>query len=140
MKHIICWILILHTLHAPIPCPDLDGECRGAPVESLTDWDAWHVLLLGVESPRDIDRGPFRPTRETPDEKPQLSPYGDAAICSNPDSLRQVSLEVTLTSGWLPHNGFVLPFEGMERDRRPPAPPPDPGSATSCERLCRWLI
>ncbi len=85
MKACVTWLLILLTVHAPLPCPDLDGECRGTPIDSLTEAHAWHVLLLGVQPNDDIDRGPIRPSDSehpvTPDETPfgKLSIVGSAA-------------------------------------------------------------
>ncbi len=85
MKTGVAWLLILLSIHAPIPCPDLDGECRGTPIESLAEAQAWHVLLLGIRPADDIDRGPIRPSDSehpvTPDETPfgKLSIVGSAA-------------------------------------------------------------
>jgi hypothetical protein len=80
VKLILVWVLILHTFHAPLPCPELDGECRGTPIESLAEPHAWHVLLLGVRSPRDIDCGPFAPVRDPSDKRPVFSLYGEEAV------------------------------------------------------------
>ena len=40
--------------------PDLDGECRGTPIQSLVEGQAWHPILLGVRPNDDVDRGPIR--------------------------------------------------------------------------------
>lgn len=74
------YVLMAVLLHCPIPCPDLDGECRGVPIESLADANAWHVLLLGVRPNDDIDRGPIRPKDKAPQDDPSQSPFGDHAM------------------------------------------------------------
>lgn len=73
-------ILIVQMFHLPLPCPDLDGECRGTPILSLAEANAWHLLIAGVQPNDDIDRGPFR--SDDSDKKSPLSdsPYGDLAI------------------------------------------------------------
>src|SRR5712691_5279505 len=81
MKAGIVWLLILLTIHAPVPCPDLDGECRGSPIESLAEMQAWHVLLLGIRPNDDIDRGPIRPDDQTP-RTPDETPLGKLAVVS----------------------------------------------------------
>lgn len=82
MKSCIEWLLILLTVHAPVPCPDLDGECRGTPIESLAEMQAWHVLMLGIRPNDDIDRGPIR--SNDPDEPytPDETPLGKLAVVS----------------------------------------------------------
>lgn len=82
MKTSIAWLLILLTIHAPIPCPDLDGECRGTPIESLAEMQAWHVLMLGVRPNDDIDRGPIRPSDEEHPTTPDETPLGKLAVVS----------------------------------------------------------
>ncbi len=81
MKTGIVWLLILLTIHAPVPCPDLDGECRGTPIESLAEMQAWHVLMLGVRPNDDIDRGPIRQNDQTPCT-PDETPLGKLAVVS----------------------------------------------------------
>lgn len=66
MRLFVIIVLILNAIHCPIPFPDLDGECRGVPIVSLTDANAWHVLMLGVVPNDDIDNGPVR----TGDDRP----------------------------------------------------------------------
>src|SRR5438093_9845191 len=81
MQSTVSWLLILLTIHAPVPCPDLDGECRGSPIESLAEMQAWHVLLLGIRPNDDIDRGPIRPDEQTPCT-PDETPLGKLAVVS----------------------------------------------------------
>lgn len=80
MRAILHWILILHVLHLPVPFPDLDGECRGAPIHSLSEAHAWHVMILGVCPNEDIDRGPIRTHRDGDRDVPVDSPFGDLVI------------------------------------------------------------
>ena len=91
MKSCVAWLLILLTIHAPVPCPDLDGECRGTPIESLVEMQAWHVLLLGIRPNDDIDRGPIRPSDSEHPDTPDETPLGKLAIvsgsASNPASV-----------------------------------------------------
>lgn len=81
MKSGVAWLLILLTIHAPVPCPDLDGECRGTPIESLAEMQAWHVLMLGIRPNDDIDRGPIRQDGQTPCT-PDETPLGKLAVVS----------------------------------------------------------
>ena len=76
------WLLILLTSHTPFPCPDLDGECRGTPIESLAEMQAWHVLLLGIRPNDDIDRGPIRPSDSEYPDTPDETPLGKLAVVS----------------------------------------------------------
>lgn len=82
MRACITWLLILLTVHAPLPCPDLDGECQGTPIESLAEMQAWHVLLLGVRPADDIDRGPIHPTDPDDPATPDETPFGKLAVVS----------------------------------------------------------
>ncbi len=82
MRAVLIWIVVLHTLHLPLPCPDLDGECRGTLISSLTQLHAWHVLILGVRPNDDIDRGPFRTNHRSDDTAPTGSRFGDPVISS----------------------------------------------------------
>lgn len=82
MKSCVVWLLILLTIHAPVPCPDLDGECRGAPIESLAEMQAWHVLMLGIRPNDDIDRGPIRPSDQGNPTTPDETPLGKLAVVS----------------------------------------------------------
>lgn len=82
VRRILAWLLTLHALHVPIPFPDLDGECRGAPIVSLSDLNAWNVLLIGVRPNDDIDRGPIRNRRDPGSDLPSDSPFGDPPVLS----------------------------------------------------------
>jgi hypothetical protein len=77
VRTLLAWVLILHTLHLPIPFPDLDGECRGVPILSLSNSNAWHVLLIGVRPNDDIDRGPIRTSHQPNGRAPGETPFGD---------------------------------------------------------------
>jgi len=79
----LLFLLVLQMLHLPLPCPDLDGECRGTPILSLADANAWHTLLLGVRPNDDVDRGPFRNDRSEGRKTPSDSPYDDLALTSD---------------------------------------------------------
>lgn len=77
-------LIILQLLHVPLPCPDLDGECRGTPIVSLLDYNAWHHLITGITPNTDIDRGPFN-NSHSPERSPLSdSPFGDLAMVSVP--------------------------------------------------------
>ena len=80
VRFILSWILILHVLHLPVPAPDLDGECRGVPILSLSEMHAWHILILGVRPNDDIDQGPIRNDDKGNSGAPADSPFGDPAI------------------------------------------------------------
>jgi hypothetical protein len=77
------WLLIIFTLHLPIPCYDLDGDDDGVPIHGPSDLHAWHILLLGVASPSDIDRGPFDTGSPERDSGPD--PYGPCFVDSADD-------------------------------------------------------
>lgn len=80
MRSLLSIVLILQLLHLPVPYPDLDGECRGVPIQSLADGNAWHIVLLGVRPNDDVDRGPIRPLDENSTADPLHSPFGDPAM------------------------------------------------------------
>jgi hypothetical protein len=96
MRAALSILLVLHLLHLPVPCPDLDGECRGVPIEGLADANAWHIVLLGVRPNDDVDRGPIRPVDSDHDSSPSpfcnhaavaasKSHVGASAITGEPD-------------------------------------------------------
>jgi hypothetical protein len=139
VRFVLVWVLILHTLHAPIPCPDLDGECRGMPIESLSESHAWHFLLLGVQSPKDIDRGPFAPARDASEKRTIFSPYGDEAL--QPRDCLDAESEPICIQLLEPVASDVKPgsparrssrFEDDDRRRS--------HGIAHCALLCRWLI
>lgn len=135
MHRFLTWVLILHTLHAPVFMPDTDGECRGAPIESLTESQAWHPVLLGVRPNDDLDRGPIR-TGDQQDSSFDGSQFGDLAI------LGTVSVNSPSSAVWLP---VVLSHEvfRVEALRVFPAVPaiasPVAGRA-ACVSYCLWRI
>lgn len=142
MRTVLAWILILHALHLPIPFPDLDGECRGTPICSLFELDAWHVLMLGVKPNDDIDRGPIRRTGDDPNEVPTETPFGDTAV------LATVSAAHSLEMIGLPHDSLFVIWtsEGQNDDfirllsskrQRPLAVPI---ARTACICFCSWLV
>ncbi len=81
-RRILISLLILQMLHLPLPCPDLDGECRGTPIESLNDSNAWHVVITGIKPNDDVDLGPFRSDHSERKNRSADSPYGDLALSS----------------------------------------------------------
>lgn len=80
MNAAISILMILQLVHVPILCPDLDGECRGVPIESLAEGHAWHVVLLGVLPNDDVDRGPIRSQNQDSPWRHTESPFGDPAM------------------------------------------------------------
>ncbi len=74
----LCWLLLLCVGHCPVPSFDADWDDRGVPFDSVFDSHAWHMLLLGVAAPDDVDRGPFR---EQSDDG-STSPYGAEFVVS----------------------------------------------------------
>lgn len=74
-RSILILTLALHIVHVPILVPDLDGECRGVPIGSLIERQAWHPILLGVRPNDDVDRGPIR--TEGSDRGLDASPFGE---------------------------------------------------------------
>lgn len=80
MCKVLSWILVVHALHLPVPFPDLDGECRGTPIRSLSELHAWHILLVGVQPNDDIDHGPFHTEDEGDDSNSSGSLFGETAI------------------------------------------------------------
>lgn len=105
MKSWIVWVLLLITAHVPVPFPDLDGENRGAPIESLTELQAWHPLFLGIRPNDDIDRGPFRSREDNQPESERESPFGSPAVVGGCRS-GVVAVERTIAFGWSPSPEF----------------------------------
>ncbi len=141
MKSVIVWLLILLTIHAPIPCPDLDGECRGTPIESLAEMQAWHVLMLGVRPNDDIDRGPIRQDGQTPCT-PDETPLGKLAVVSV-----AVSNSASAVAAWdvEPIGSVHLPLLAVELSLSSVAPvgwrPPIATlSSRRLSRLCVWRV
>lgn len=142
MKSGIAWLLILLTIHAPVPCPDLDGECRGVPIEGLAEMQAWHVLMLGIRPNDDIDRGPIRPSDQENPTTPDETPLGKLAV---------VSVAVTHSANAV----AVWDLEPIGSDHFPPfavdpslsgvapvwwRPPIAASSSRRLARLCVWRV
>lgn len=142
MHAILHWILILHVLHLPVPFPDLDGECRGAPIHSLAEAHAWHVMILGVSPNEDIDQGPIRTSDDGFPEAPLDSLFGDPAInatssvaCLNAAFLTpalSILPQYVSANASAPGNSDVLRYERTVVDT---------ASAQSVRsRLCVWCV
>lgn len=142
MKTSIAWLLILLTIHAPIPCPDLDGECRGTPIESLAEMQAWHVLMLGIRPNDDIDRGPIRPSDEEHPATPDETPFGKLAVVgvavSHSASLAAVTAAEPIGSG----DVSLLAVDPRLSDVEAVWWQPSIGSSCSrrLARLCVWRV
>ena len=142
MRAVMLWIVVFHTLHLPLPCPDLDGECRGALISSLTQSHAWHVLILGVRPNDDIDRGPFRTNNENNDSSPTGSPFGDPVISSGSgSSLTLVVCELSepefFSHALLPLIDTVRALRDVESNRNSER---SLYARTFCSRYSVWLI
>lgn len=142
MRHVLCWVLIVHALHLPVPVPDMDGECRGAPINSLSELHAWHVLMIGVRPNDDIDRGPIHTDGDPQNNDPDHSLFGDWANVASfqSGSLTEFSWLPTLTA-WLhlvvqSSNEHVacLRLHGLERK------PVVPIARVACVCFCSWQI
>ena len=141
MRRALLWILVLNTLHLPIPCPDLDGECRGAPIHSLAEAHAWHLCLLGVRPNDDIDRGPFR-RGDGQERAPTGSPFGDAGL----DLKRSPTVARPLFQYSGPSwslGGTAHVTSGIDAVPRPLGPSPRTRASTAaehCALACVWRI
>lgn len=133
----VTWLLILLTSHVPFPCPDLDGECRGTPIESLAEMQAWHVLLLGIRPNDDIDRGPIRPNDSEHPDTPEDTPFGKVVIvsaaASNTASLASLESLAPIRSAYLPLLVIDSGLSGVAPIWRWPQ------QATSSTRRLAWL-
>lgn len=142
MKTVVIWLLILLTIHAPIPCPDLDGECRGTPIESLAEMQAWHVLMLGIRPNDDIDRGPIRPSDQGNPSTPDETPLGKLAVVSIADSYSASTATVWTAD---PNGSDHLPLLAVDLSLSSVAPvwwrPPIAASSSRrLARLCVWRV
>ncbi len=141
MRAMFVWMLVLHTLHVPVPFPDLDGECRGTPIQSFADAHAWHVLLLGVLPNDDIDRGPFRTDDEGHRRGATDSPFGDSGILS----AASVSVEgpPTRLAAFLPFGEDCLPVRQGDSDGQLSSWITEvdaPVARAACVRFCVWQV
>lgn len=136
-------LLIMQMLHLPLPCPDLDGECRGTPIKSLIESSAWHVVITGIRPNDDVDRGPFRINDSERKNRLSESPYGDLALSSAPVTVTQGT---TTESNDLIRNAFTLSeFAGSKLPNSSRAFPNPHGSFLLAARTlraqsCVWLI
>lgn len=140
MRSAMRWLLILLTIHAPVPCPDLDGECRGSPIESLAEMQAWHVLMLGIRPNDDIDRGPIRPSDQNAPSTPDETPLGKLAVVSvavsNPASA--VAIAERICSDHLPLLAVDPSLSAVAPDWW--RPPIATSSSHRLARLCVWRV
>lgn len=142
MKTCLTWLLVLLTIHAPVPCPDLDGECRGTPINSLTETQAWHVLLLGIRPADDIDRGPIRPSDSEHPVMPDETPFGKLSIIGSaaPSVAGLVALDgvIPFSTDHAPLLVVDARLMGVTAVWRE-----SPSAAPSCRRLaqlCVWRV
>lgn len=135
-------ILVLQMLHLPLPCPDLDGGCRGTPILSLADANAWHLLITGVRPNDDVDRGPFRTDNSERSRVPSDSPYGDLAISSA--SVHAISCGIELSrSLYYATKGVAFSrnrFDTQDRSFRPIEDVWISDARTLRAFTCIWLI
>jgi hypothetical protein len=141
MRRILVYLLLLNAIHLPIPFPDLDGECRGTPINGLTDGNAWHVLITGVMPNDDIDRGPMRNDREPLGEAPGETPFGDpAAIAAGKVSAPRLMLDSrSCVTTLVPDDLGVISSNSRQIavvDDRPPIPV----ARASCVCFCSWQV
>lgn len=91
MRTALTILLALLLSHLPVPFPDLDGECGGAPIHSLVECRAWYVLMLGVVPNDDIEYGPVR-SNNSDERAPVDSPFGHAAMLNGTSVLGVTSI------------------------------------------------
>lgn len=91
MRTALTILLAVLLSHLPVPFPDLDGECGGAPIHSLVECRAWYVLMLGVVPNDDIEYGPVR-SNNSDERAPVDSPFGDAAMLDGMSGLGVTSI------------------------------------------------
>ena len=137
LRYLVGWVLILHAVHLPIPFPDLDGECRGTPIHSLAEEQAWHIVLLGVQPQDDIDRGPIR-TGKAGEERLADTLFGAYAVIAAREVLHAdfaiaivtfvLSLQITAAT-WL-----YRKFRGSD------VGPPESLARNACISFCSWQI
>lgn len=139
VRPILIWFLILATLHCPVPFPDLDGECQGAPIVSLFERQAWHVLLIGVRPNDDIDRGPIR-TSDDPVDTPTDNPFGDLPVVST--AAVQVQAKVADSHHWpFTQAKVIKPGDSWRKClTKPPQILAIPPSRVACVSFSTWQI
>src|SRR5262249_53287931 len=130
MRALISVLLTLNIVHFPVPFPDLDGECRGVPIHSLAEFQAWHILALGVTPNADIDQGPIPSDENRPANGSSSSPFGDADMISRASSCEATSgLDCLFRSAELLTLWISLPALTEARSRSGWCEPPDSGRA-----------
>lgn len=142
MRALLLWFLVLNTLHLPVPCLDLDGECRGTPIHSVSEAHAWHVLLLGVRPNNDIDRGPIRTDSQGRRESPADAPFDDLAINAVPGvTLVDASFCAVGPSAMQSHTLAETSIVGQAIQIWDPWTTADSASVQAVSsRLCVWRI
>jgi len=110
-RRLLVIIVILHTGHAPVPVPDLDGEWQGVAVGGLTDPAAWGFVLLGVRANDDIDRGPVRHESPCDTSDPTGQPFGDIAVSGSASSMHEA---VVIRRGCGPSGAAVAVMRAVQ--------------------------
>lgn len=142
MRTILIWILLAHAIHLPVPFPDLDGECRGAPIQSISESSAWHVMMVGVRPNDDIDRGPIRTHDDGRNAPAGESILGEAAYVASPAN--SLALRASLDSSFpltLILRGFELTTKvELRAVRAQRGIRPEPTARTACISFCTWQV
>lgn len=140
MRTAMTWLLIVHAVHLPVPFPDLDGECRGEPILSLFEWQAWHVLMIGIRPSDDIDRGPIRPTGDSRTNAADDTPFGGLAIIVASNDVVPLicdALYPTLMDRCLEISiGDFTNRRFSKRERKPTGPI----ARATCVCFCSWQV
>jgi hypothetical protein len=136
----LAWVLILHVLHLPVPFPDLDGECRGAPILSLFEWQAWHVLMIGIRPSDDIDRGPIHSNGDSRTNAADDTPFGGLAIVAASSAITTIAWDALCpTSSDQGLEATVGDFTACRLyglDRTPIVP----SARAACVYYCSWQV
>ena len=135
-RQFLILVLVLHTVHAPILVPDLDGECRGAPIHSLIESQAWHPIMLGVRPNDDVDRGPIR-TDES-ESGFDFSPFGEFTSNQGRPLTSSIPWAVALSS--VPDDCWPVNFCSATRLDRASEARQIHGSRTVAVHFCRWQV
>ena len=133
-RQLLILVLVLHTVHAPIPLPDLDGECRGTPIHSLIEGHAWHPILLGVRPNDDVDRGPIRTDRSG--NTFDLAPFGEFANIQDEPEPVQPAVGLPAITGV----GIRVTSLSANHNVRATRPGQIKDSRSASVHFCRWQI
>lgn len=137
MRSLVGWVLILHALHCPVLFPDLDGECRGTPIQSLTEGHAWHVVLLGIRPNDDIDRGPIR-TDDAGQERPSATVFDSyALVAARGFASAEFAIPTIFLDSGIPLHATTLPLREYGGSHSSPA---IPRARAACISFCTWQI